>query len=172
MSRTTGFVLLAILAISFIAVEAAAPKGVCHKLTAVAANGKKRTVNFDELSQASTAKPYSVYDPNGQWTYEFGVCANIPCGNGNVAAACQETNQSPPNFFPLGSYPTLPTAVYNLAYPKGAITFINPPAGDPGRGSIITVICDPKAKYVKISQFSTTLSNTIIAFYLNTACWD
>ena len=145
MARTIGFVLLALVAVSFVAsAYAAVPQGPCHKLTAVSSTNKKRTVNFDELTALSTAKPFVAIDPNGQWTYEFAICADaVTCG-GSLAAACQETTQ--PAYWSLGTYPTPYTATYSTAYSKGAIQFNIPVTNN--RGSIITVICDPKAKYV------------------------
>lgn len=157
MHRATGLCLLALLALSYVAVEAAsAPKSACHKLVAVnPANNKKRTVNLDELVQASLTKPFVAEDKAGGWTYEFGICTDITCpdaqpnGAPTPAAACQEATNG--NWV-LGTYASPPAATYSTAYKKGAIVFNSVVStvqynGAPRSStSTITVICDPKAK--------------------------
>jgi hypothetical protein len=119
-----------------------AGKGPCGKLQARANDGSIRLVDLSELWQMSLTTPFSVVDSVAQWTYEFGVCADIPCGQ-QKGAACQETTQ--PSFYPLGKYSEPIQAVYSKNSPLGAIVFPIQQAGDPPRGSIITIYCDPAA---------------------------
>lgn len=147
MKRVVIGALLALCVLAIV-VEAALPKSACNNLKAVAPNGKKRTVNFDYLADASKKQPFSAYDPTGDWTYEFGVCTNVMCGSAGEVAACQETKQ--PAEYSLGVYPG--TATYSTEFAKGAIVFTLAPVGEPKRGSVITVICDPKGKAKYVSE--------------------
>ena len=165
MRRSSGLCLLAILALSYVAVEAASiPKSACHKLVAVSTNNKKRTVNLDELVQASLTKPFSVVDPVGPWTYEFGICTDVTCPDAQPnnqptpSAACQEASNG--NWV-LGNYAMPPKATYSTAFKKGAIVFnsvvstVQTNGGPRSSTSVITVICDPKAKYASSSPPNT-----------------
>lgn len=147
MKRVVGCALLALFVLAAIA-EAGVPKSPCNNLKAAAPNGKKRTVNFDFLADASVKQPFQAFDPQGPWTYEFGVCTNVQCGSIGQVGACQETQQ--PMEYSLGVYPGV--AAYSTDYPKGAITFTLAPVGTPQRGSVITVICDPKGKAKYVSE--------------------
>jgi hypothetical protein len=140
---------LIVLAGLFLVVSAIGPLntafGPCHNLVAKATDGTVRTVNLDPLWEASKATPFQAMDPAGQWMYEFAICANtVQCG-GKDAAACQETNQVPPTAFPLGEYPASISATLLKDTPMGSVEIRTKALGDPSRGAIVTIHCDPKA---------------------------
>lgn len=115
--------------------------GPCHQLVATAANGQSRIVNLDALT--SLPSPFSVSTADGN-TYQFRVCSNFYCA-GYQAAACQVNQQRA-----LGQYQPNPAATLDLSVPGGAIVFTTQVIYQ--YPSIITVYCDPGARYVSYRQ--------------------
>lgn len=158
MSRIGRFAVLALLAVSLIVEASAQGAFSCKKVTAVAPNGAKKSFNFEAIQKESAAKPFEVTDK--EWTYEFAICGNVNC-QGKYGPVCQETQTG--SWYPLGTqWGQASPAVWikkSPAFPKGAVTFAFPPTAD-NRGSIVSVVCNSKAKYV----LSASLSSIPLSF--------
>ena len=141
MSRTSGVLVVALLALCW-AVSAQSSVD-CKKISA---SGK--TFDFSALQAATATTPWKINDPSGQWEYEVAVCNNFNC-DGAQAAVCQEaSNGIHACGVPFAANTPAVWTKKSLYFPKGAVTFTMSPVND--RGSTITVMCDPGARYVSI----------------------